>query len=34
MKWSKVDISFELEDHPMIELSNQNLPFMVKLPIR
>jgi hypothetical protein len=33
MKWSEVDISFGLEDHPMIEMSNQNLSFMVKLPI-
>jgi hypothetical protein len=31
MKWSKIDISFGLEDHLEIELSNQNLPFMVKL---
>jgi hypothetical protein len=34
MKWSETDISFRLEDHPEIELSNQNLPFMIKLPIR
>jgi hypothetical protein len=34
MKWSEVDISFGPEDHPMTELFNQNLPFMVKLPIR
>jgi hypothetical protein len=33
MKWSKVDISFGSEDHPTIELSNQHLPFVVKLPI-
>jgi hypothetical protein len=34
MKWSEIDISFGPEDHPMIELSNRNLPFAVKLPIR
>jgi hypothetical protein len=33
MKWSEVDILFEPEDHPMTELSNWNLPFMVKLLI-
>jgi hypothetical protein len=33
MKWSKVDISFGPEDHPMTELSNQNFPFVVKLLI-
>jgi hypothetical protein len=33
MKWSDIDISFRPEDHPKIELSNQNLPFVVKLPI-
>jgi hypothetical protein len=33
MKWSEVDISFGPEDHPMTELSNQNLPFVVKLLI-
>jgi hypothetical protein len=33
MKWSNVDISFGLEDHPEIELSEQNLPFVVKLPM-
>jgi hypothetical protein len=33
MKWSDVDISFGLEDHPTIELSNRKLPFVVKLPI-
>jgi hypothetical protein len=32
MKWSETDISFRPEDHPEIELSNRNLPFMVKLP--
>jgi hypothetical protein len=34
MRWSDVDISFRLEDHLETELSNRNLPFMVKLPIR
>jgi hypothetical protein len=33
MKWSDVDISFGLEDHPEIELSERNMPFMIKLPI-
>jgi hypothetical protein len=33
MKWSEVDISFGPEDHPTIELSYQNLPSVVKLPI-
>jgi hypothetical protein len=34
MKWSKTDISFRPDDHLETELSNRNLPFMVKLPIR
>jgi hypothetical protein len=33
IKWSNTDISFRPGDHPEIELSNQNLPFVVKLPI-
>jgi hypothetical protein len=33
MKWSESDILFRPEDHPMTELSNQNLSFVVKLPI-
>jgi hypothetical protein len=33
MKSSKTDISFGPEDHPMTELSNRNLPFIVKLLI-
>jgi hypothetical protein len=33
MKWSNMDISFRLEDHPEMELSERNLPFMIKLPI-
>jgi hypothetical protein len=31
MKWSDIDISFRPQDHPDTELSDQNLPFMVKL---
>jgi hypothetical protein len=34
MKWFETDISFKPEDHPMTELSNQNLAFVVKLLIR
>jgi hypothetical protein len=33
MRWSNVDISFGPQDHPDTKLSDQNLPFMVKLPI-
>jgi hypothetical protein len=33
MKWFDTDISFGPEDHPEIKLSNQNMLFMVKLPI-
>jgi hypothetical protein len=33
MKLSDTDISFRPEDHLETELSNQNLPFVVKLPI-
>jgi hypothetical protein len=33
MKWSHTNISFGSEDHPEIELSNQNLSFVVKLLI-
>jgi hypothetical protein len=33
MKWSNIDISFGPEDHPETELSERNLPFVVKLPI-
>jgi hypothetical protein len=33
MKWSNIGISFGPEDHPETELSNQNLPFVVKLLI-
>jgi hypothetical protein len=33
MKLSEIDILFGPNNHPKIELSNQNLPFMVKLPI-
>jgi hypothetical protein len=34
MRWSNVDISFEPQDHPNIELSDRNLTFVIKLPIR
>jgi hypothetical protein len=33
MKWSDTDISFSSKDHPETELSNRNLPFVIKLPI-
>jgi hypothetical protein len=33
MKWSETNVSFRIEDHPKTELSNWNLPFMVKLSI-
>jgi hypothetical protein len=33
MRWSNVDISFRPQDHPDTELSDQNLPFVIKLPI-
>jgi hypothetical protein len=33
MRWPNVDISFRPEDHPDTELSDKNLPFMVKIPI-
>jgi hypothetical protein len=33
MKWSDIDISFGPEDYPETELSERNLPFVVKLPI-
>jgi hypothetical protein len=34
MRWSDDDISFGLEDHPDTELSDRNLPFIVKILIR
>jgi hypothetical protein len=34
MKWSDVGISFGPEDHPDMDLSDKNLPFMIKIPIR
>jgi hypothetical protein len=34
MRWSNVDMSFGPQDHPDTELSDRNLPFVVKLPIR
>jgi hypothetical protein len=33
MKWFDTNISFGPKDHPKTELSNQNLPFVVKPPI-
>jgi hypothetical protein len=33
MKWSDMDISFGLEDHPETKLFERKFPFMVKLPI-
>jgi hypothetical protein len=33
MRWSDVDISFGPEDHPNTELSERNLPFVVKILI-
>jgi hypothetical protein len=32
MRWSDIDILFGPQDHPDTELSDRNLPFMVKLP--
>jgi hypothetical protein len=32
MRWSDAGISFRPEDHPNMELSNRNLPFIVKIP--
>jgi hypothetical protein len=34
MRWSDMDISFMPDDHPETELSDRNLPFMIKLLIR
>jgi hypothetical protein len=33
MRWSDVGISFKPEDHPNTELSDRNLPFVVRIPI-
>jgi hypothetical protein len=33
MRWSDVDISFRPEDHPNTELSERNLPFVIKISI-
>jgi hypothetical protein len=33
MRWSDIDISFGPQDHPDTELSDQNMPFMIKLSI-
>jgi hypothetical protein len=34
MRWSDIDISFGTEDHPDAELSDRNLPFIIKILIR
>jgi hypothetical protein len=34
MRWSDVDISFGPEDHPDAELSDRNMHFIIKIPIR
>jgi hypothetical protein len=33
MRWSHVDITFGPKDHSSMELSDRNLPFVVKIPI-
>jgi hypothetical protein len=33
MKWSDDYITFRPEDHPIVELSERNLPLVVKIPI-
>jgi hypothetical protein len=33
MRWFDVGISFGPKDHPDMELSDKNLPFVVKIPI-
>jgi hypothetical protein len=33
MRWSDLDISFGPQNNPDTELSDRNLPFMIKLPI-
>jgi hypothetical protein len=33
MRWSDDYISFGLEDHPDMELSERNLPLIVRIPI-
>jgi hypothetical protein len=32
MRWSDAGISFRSEDHPDTELSDRNLPFIIKIP--
>jgi hypothetical protein len=32
MRWSDIDISFGPEDHLDVELSDRNLPFIIKIP--
>jgi hypothetical protein len=33
MRWSDIDISFRPEEHPDVELSDRNLPFIIKILI-
>jgi hypothetical protein len=33
MKWPNEHITFEPEDHPITELSERNLPLIIKIPI-
>jgi hypothetical protein len=33
MRWSDADISFRPQDHPDTELTDRNLPFIIKIPI-
>jgi hypothetical protein len=33
MKWPNENITFEPEDHPITELSERNLPLIIKIPI-
>jgi hypothetical protein len=33
MRWSDINTSFSTKDHPDAELSDRNLPFIIKIPI-
>jgi hypothetical protein len=33
MRWSDMDISFGPDDHPVKELTDRNLPFVIKVSI-
>jgi hypothetical protein len=33
MRWFDIDISFRPEEHPDVELSDRNLPFIIKILI-